>query len=147
MSDIKEANHSSERVGKYTCTRCGWKWTPRLNSPDPPHACARCRSAYWQSSPVSSRANLPTDPKWHAERDVVARRRRERHAARLRELETEFGIKPSPIDDQGAIAPAPAKDLRQPAAIGVAPWIRFNDPPPPGTASTPAADERNRAAK
>src|SRR6266852_1838432 len=123
------------KFGKYTCTRCGWKWTPRPNSPDPPRACARCRSAYWQSASVSSRANSPDNPKWQAERDVVARRRRERHVARMRELAAEFGIKPPPINDRGAILPA--KDPRQPAPIGVEPWVRFNDPPP-GPLSTPA---------
>src|SRR6266851_2921063 len=105
MSDIKQPNYLGN-VGKYACTRCGWKWTPRPNSPDPPHACARCRSAYWQTPPISSRANSPDNPKWQAERDVVARRRRERHMARLRELAAEFGIKPPPINDRGAILPA-----------------------------------------
>jgi len=105
MSDIKERNYSGQ-VGKYTCTRCGWKWTPRANSPDPPHACARCRTAYWQSAPVSSRANSPDDPKWQAERDSVARRKRERHLARLRELAAEFGLKPPPIDDDNEPAPS-----------------------------------------
>ena len=94
-----EPIQSDERTGKYTCMRCGWRWTPRPNSPDPPHACARCRSAYWQSAPVSSRANFPTDPKWRTESESAARRRRERRLARLRELAAEFGLTIPPGDD------------------------------------------------
>src|SRR6516162_3964229 len=52
MGNIMQPNHSAGNVGKYTCVRCGWNWTPRSNSPDPPRACARCRSAYWQSAPL-----------------------------------------------------------------------------------------------
>ena len=78
-----EPIQSDKGTGKHTCMRCGWRWTRRPNSPDPPHACARCRSA-WQSSPISSRANFPTNPKWQAERESVARRKRERHLARLK---------------------------------------------------------------
>jgi hypothetical protein len=100
-----EPSHSSETTGKYTCTRCGWRWTPRQNSPDPPRACARCRSAYWQRAPVSSRANSPDDPKWQAEREAVARRRQVRHRARLIELAAEFGFAPPPIGD--GFTPAP----------------------------------------
>ncbi len=105
MNDIKQPNYAGH-VGKYTCTRCGWKWTPRQNSPDPPHACARCRSAYWQSAPVSSHANAPNDPKWQAERDSVARRRRGRHLARLRQLAAEFGLTPPPIRDDNERTPS-----------------------------------------
>jgi hypothetical protein len=136
---------SAGKFGKYTCTRCGWKWTPRQNSPDPPHACARCRSVYWQSAPVSTRANWPNDPKWQAERDSVARRRQERHIARLRELATEFGLTPPPILDDLTIAPPVVtlpKEPSQPAVIAVDPRVRFNEPAssqlPPAPAIPPA---------
>lgn len=124
MSDIKEPNHSSGNVGIYTCTRCGWKWSPRPNSPNPPRACARCRSAYWQSAPLSSRANSPNDPKWQAERESVARRRQERHVARLRELVAEFGLKLPPDLDDLTIAPPVVplpREPSQPCVIAVDP--------------------------
>src|SRR6267154_3260982 len=117
--------YAAGKFGKYACTRCGWKWTPRGNCPDPPHACARCRTAYWQTPPMSSRANSPEDLKWREERDLVSRRRRERHLAKLRELAAEFELEPPPIEDRRAIPSAHV--LPQPAA----PWIdsrdRFND--------------------
>jgi len=65
-SEFKERSYSAGAAGKYVCSRCGWQWTPRQNSRDPPGACARCRSAYWQSTPVSCRANSPSDPRWRA---------------------------------------------------------------------------------
>jgi hypothetical protein len=99
MGNIMQPNHSAGNVGKYTCVRCGWNWTPRSNSPDPPRACARCRSAYWHSAPISSRANFPQDPKWQTESQSAARRRRERRFARLRELAAEFGLTIPPGDD------------------------------------------------
>ncbi len=149
MSDIKELNHSSGQVGKYTCTRCGWKWSPRPNSPDPPHACARCRSSYWQSAPVSSRANSPNDPKWQGERNAVARRKRERHLARLRELAAEFGLKPPPIGDDNEPAPcplpptpaipsAPRMSLSERLRRRIAEWEPNPEPtPPPGGPGQP----------
>ena len=123
---------------EYTCTRCGWRWTPRPNSPDPPRACARCRSAYWQSAPASSRANSPDNPKWQAERQSVARRRRERHLARLRELAAEFGLQPPPIVDELTIprpvVPAPMEP-HQPGVIAVDPKVCSNELTPPQLAS------------
>jgi hypothetical protein len=82
---------SAGQSGKYLCLRCGWRWSPRRGSPDPPKACARCRTAYWNSPPESARANRPNDPKWQAERDRMADRRRARHLARLKELTQELG--------------------------------------------------------
>ncbi len=125
---------SAGEFGKYTCTRCGWKWTPRPNSPDPPHACARCRSAYWQSAPISSRANSPNDPKWQAERDSVARRKRERHLARLRELAAEFGLKPPPIPDDNEPAPSqpvPRMSLSERLRRVTPQWEPNPEPTPP----------------
>ena len=136
MSD-QQPRYSAGQFGKYICTRCGWKWTPRPNSPDPPHACARCRSAYWQTPPVSSRANSPDNPKWQAERDVVARRKRERHMVRLRQLAKEFGLIPPPIDDRGVVVRV--KDAPHPAPVAVDLRVRFNDTAPPKPASPPAA--------
>ncbi len=104
--------YSAGKFGQYTCTRCGWKWTPRAGCPDPPWACARCRTAYWQTTPRSSRANSPDDPKWQAQRELVARRRRERHLAKLTELAAELGLQLPPIGD----AITATKGLRQPAA-------------------------------
>jgi hypothetical protein len=77
---------SAGQSGKYLCLRCGWRWSPRCGSPDPPNACARCRSHYWNTPPESARANRPDDPKWLAERDTLAHRRRTRHLARLKGL-------------------------------------------------------------
>jgi len=104
-SEHKERSCSAGVTGKYVCSRCGWKWTPRANSPDPPRACARCRSAYWQSTPVSCRANLPSDPKWRAESQSVAQRRQKRHLTRLKELAGEFGFALPPIRDDLGFAP------------------------------------------
>ena len=92
-------------AGKYSCTRCGWRWTPRTNSPDPPRACARCRSAYWQSMPVSSRANSPSDPKWRTESQSVAHRRQKRHLTRLKGLAAEFGFALAPTRYDLSVAP------------------------------------------
>jgi hypothetical protein len=129
-----EPSHSAETTGKYTCTRCGWRWTPRPNSPDPPRACARCRSAYWQSAPVTSRANSPGDPKWQAERESVTRRRQRRHLERLRQLAAEFNLKPTPVlDGPGtalSLVPA-AKEPNQPSVFPVDPRVHFNEPPSP----------------
>lgn len=86
---------------KYLCLRCGWRWSPRHGSLDPPTSCAHCRSAYWNSPPESSRANCPDDPRWKAERDILANRRRARHLARLKELARELGS-----DAQELVKPA-----------------------------------------
>ena len=96
-SELKERSYSAGVAGKYVCSRCGWRWTPRTNSPDPPRACARCRSAYWQSTPVSCRANSPSDPNWCVESQSVARRRQKRHLTRLKELAAEFGFALPPV--------------------------------------------------
>jgi hypothetical protein len=119
-------SHSAGNVGKYTCMRCGWRWTPRLNAPDPPRACARCRSAYWQSAPLSSRANFPQDPKWQAERESVARRR---HLQRLRELAAEFNLKPTPVIDGPGIGLSlvPATEPSQPSMLRVNPRAHANE--------------------
>jgi hypothetical protein len=92
---------SAGQSGKYLCLRCGWRWSPRRGSPDPPNACARCRTAYWSSPPHSARANRPDDPRWKAERDILAGRRRARHFARLKELTHELGS-----DTQQLVKPA-----------------------------------------
>jgi hypothetical protein len=146
---LVEQSNSAGRTGKYSCTRCGWAWTPRLNSPDPPRACARCRSAYWHSAPASSRANTPNDPKWQVERESIARRKRERHLTRLKELAAEFGLKLPPVLNNLTIAPpiVPVqREFPQPAAIAVDPRVRFNEPVPPPldpTASSPPAPRRS----
>lgn len=113
MSNVR-LKYVSGRSGRYTCTRCGWKWTPRAGCPDPPRGCARCRSGYWRVAPTSARANSPEDPKWQAERDLVSRRRRQRHLVRLRELAAEFSLQPPPIENGRAVPSAPG--VPQPAA-------------------------------
>jgi len=80
----------SERSGKYLCLRCCWRWSARPGFPDPPTACSHCRSAYWNAPPATVRANRPDNPKWKAERDAKADRRRARHLARLKELAQEL---------------------------------------------------------
>jgi hypothetical protein len=156
-NEPKERGGSVGVVGKYLCSRCGWRWTPRPNSPDPPRACARCRSAYWQSAPVSSRANSPDDPKWLAERESVAGRKQKRHLARLRELAAEFGLEPPPIGN--GIAQAPVFPLRNKLSrsdsISVDTRLRFNHPaatqpaPAPSIPATPqlSLSERLRRAR
>jgi hypothetical protein len=84
----------AERSGKYLCLRCGWRWSSRAGLPDPPNACSHCRSAYWNVPPASVRANRPDDPRWKAERDAKADRRRARHLARLKVLARELGKDP-----------------------------------------------------
>ena len=118
---------SAGNVGKYAGTRCGWRWTPRTNSPDLPRACARCRSAYWQSTPVSSRANFPSDAKWRVESQSVAQRRQKRHLTRLKELAAEFGFAPPPIPDDLA---TPVFPLPQESSQPADPWLHFNEPVP-----------------
>jgi hypothetical protein len=149
MSNLKQPNHSAGNVGKYTCMRCGWRWTPRPSSPDPPRACARCRSAYWQSSPISSRANKPTDLKWQLERESVARRKRERHLARLKELAAEFGFDSPPIRDDltfGSPAFRVPKELSRLGVEAGGPSVRFREcvPSPPAPAPSPAVPQAPR---
>lgn len=147
MNDIKQPNYAGH-FGKYTCTRCGWKWSPRPNSPDPPRACARCRSAYWQSVPVSSRANSPNDPKWQAERGSVARRKRERHLARLRELAAEFGLKPPPIPHDNE--PTPSQPAPAPRSLSLSERLhremaQWEPNPEPSLPSGPGQPTRGMA--
>jgi hypothetical protein len=128
-----EPIQSDKRTGKYTCMRCGWRWTPRPNSPDPPHACARCRSAYWQGPPVTSHANSPQDPKWRTESQSAARRRRQRRLAKLRELAAEFGVALPPIRDDVTFGPpafrVPTELSRRGVEAG-GPRVGFNEPAP-----------------
>jgi hypothetical protein len=135
MISDNRPKYAAGKSGKYTCTRCGWKWTPRVGCPDPPRACARCRSAYWQTAPMSSRANSPEDSKWHADRDLVARRRRERHLAKLRELAAEFGLEPPPIEDVDTMHPAEYPP--RPAAPSIELRDRFNERVPAQQVSGP----------
>jgi len=57
-------------------------------------------------SPESVRANRPDDPRWKAQRDANADRRRARHLARLKELAHELGpnavtpVKPAPLQPE-----------------------------------------------
>jgi hypothetical protein len=81
----------AEGPGKCLCQRCGWRWSPRPGFPEPPTACSHCRSAYWNAPPASARANRPDDPRWKAERNAKADRRRAQHLARLKELAHELG--------------------------------------------------------
>jgi hypothetical protein len=129
-SEHKELSWSAGVSGKYVCSRCGWRWTPRTNSPDPQRACARCRSAYWQSTPVSCRANSPSDPKWRTESQSVARRRQRRHLTRVKELAAEFGFDLS-------FAP-PVFPLPQGSSQPAEPRLHFNEPVPSGQNSVPA---------
>jgi hypothetical protein len=90
---------STEAVSKCTCRRCGWSWTSRSRSPVLPRACARCRSAYWQTAPTSARGNTPDKPKWQAQRDFVEERKRVRRLARLRTGAAELGFRLVPVDN------------------------------------------------
>jgi hypothetical protein len=144
---------SDERTGKYSCTRCGWRWTPRPNSPDVPRACARCRSAYWQSAPLSSRANFPNDPKWQAESQSAGRRRREQCFRRLRELAAEFGLTVLPIRDDLTFGPPvvwrPSVSSSPGSYIQVAPpptprTPGRHDPSAPPASGTPTLEEFRR---
>jgi len=128
-SELKERSCSAGVAGKYVCSRCGWRWTPRTNSPDPPRACARCRSAYWQSTPVSCRANSPSDLKWRAESQSVAQRRQKRHLTRLKELAAEFGFALSPIRDDLS-ATLPVFPLTQESSQPADPRSHSNEPVP-----------------
>jgi hypothetical protein len=136
-SEHKEQSYSAGVAGKYACSRCGWKWTPRMNSPDPPRACARCRSAYWQSTPVSCRANSPSDPKWRAESQSVARRRQGRHLTRLKELAAEFGFALPLIRGDLSFAP-PVFPLPQESSQPAEPRLNINEPLPSRENSVPA---------
>jgi hypothetical protein len=132
---------STEAVSKCTCRRCGWSWTSRSRSPDLPRACARCRSAYWQTAPTSARGNTPDNPKWHAQREVAEGRKRARRLARLRFGAAEFGFKLVPVDNPNIRTRAPE---RQPAVGIPSRSIRFAEPEgnesprPPAPSPTPA---------
>ena len=135
-NEFNERSCSVGVAGKYACSRCGWRWTPRTNSPDPPRACARCRSAYWQSTPVSSRANLPSNPKWREESQSVAQRRQKRHFTRLKELAAEFGFALSPTRYDRSVAP-PVLPLPQESSQPVE-SRPLDEPVPSGQNSVPA---------
>jgi hypothetical protein len=128
-SEFKERSYSAGVAGKYVSSRCGWRWTPRTNSPDPPRACARCRSAYWQSTPVSCRANSHSDPKWRAESQSVARRRQKRRLTRLNELAAKFGFALSPVCNDFTFAP-PVFPLPQETSQPADPRLNINEPVP-----------------
>ena len=98
----RNASDSVNASGRYTCIRCGWTWSPRPKSPDPPRACARCRSAYWQTAPTSCRGNRPDNPKWQAQRELVEGRKRARRLARLRSRAAELGFRLVPVDNPSA---------------------------------------------
>jgi hypothetical protein len=102
---------SAGQSGRYLCLPCGWRWSPRRGSPDPPKACSRCRSAYWNSPPKSARANRPDDAKWKAERDTLANRRRARHLALLKELAQEFGPDASAMAVKPTLLPPDTEEL------------------------------------
>jgi len=102
---------SDGQSGKYLCLRCGWRWSPRRGSPDPPNACSRCRSHYWNTPPDSARANRPDDPKWKAERDTLANRRRARHLVRLKELLGELAPNGSSVVVKPTLLPPDAEEL------------------------------------
>ena len=140
--DVKGPNRGQRNPGKYTCYRCGWRWSPRPNSPDPPRACARCRSAYWQSAPVSPRANSPDDPKWQRERESIARRKQKRDLKRLQELAAEYGLEPPPI--RNGLAQAPVfhlpNELSRHASISVDTRARFTRPAPTPVAPDTSTD-------
>ena len=74
------------RRGAYLCLRCGWDWSPRIGAPDPPHNCARCRSSYWDTPPVSARAAHPNQPsrQWAVTDSWRESRKRSRYLERLR---------------------------------------------------------------
>jgi hypothetical protein len=133
-SELKERSYSARVAGKYLCSRCGR--TPRNNSPDPPRACARCRSAYWQSTSASCRANSPSEPKWRAESQSVAKRKQRRHLTRLKELAAAFGFALPPARGDlglGPVFPLP-QDSSQPAELR----LNINEPVPSGQGSVPA---------
>ena len=117
---------SAGQSGKYLCLRCGWRWSPRRGSPDPPKACSRCRSHYWNTPPESARANRPDDPKWQAERDTLADRCHARHLARLRELVRELApdaakpVKSTPIPPEAGELPLRGDELAKIVLIDVA---------------------------
>lgn len=113
LRTTRDAGHqcSAGQSGKYLCLRCGWRWSPRRGSPDPPNACARCRTAYWNTPPESTRANRPDDPKWKVERDALANRRSTRHLARLKELAREFGPDASAVVVKPTLLPPDAEEL------------------------------------
>jgi hypothetical protein len=96
--NARNASDSVNASGRYSCTRCGWTWGPRPNSPKPPRACARCRSAYWQSAPTSARGNTPDNPKWQAQRESAEARRQGRRLARLSSRAAELGFRLVPIN-------------------------------------------------
>jgi hypothetical protein len=144
MRERTECVSEAGVAGKYVCSRCGWRWTPRTNSPDPPRACARCRSAYWQSTPVSCRANSPSDPKWRVEGQSVARRRQKRRLTRLKELAAEFGFALPPV--RGDLGLGPVFPLPQGSSQPAEPRSHSNEPVPAPRRSLAEELHRLRAA-
>jgi hypothetical protein len=136
----RQPDSSTEAVRKCTCSRCGWKWSPRSNSPDPPRACARCRSAHWQTAAANARGNTPDNPKWQAQRELAEARKRDRRLARLRSWAAELGFRLVPVD----VPNARTAVLERQPPVGAPPHsVRFAEPeqterPCPPSPSPPA---------
>jgi hypothetical protein len=127
---------STEAARKCTCTRCGWSWIPRSKSADPPRACARCRTSYWQTAPTSARGNTPDNPKWGAQREWVEERKGARRLARLRSRAAELGFRLVAVNCPSIRTRVPE---RQPTVGVPADSIRFAEPEPTeGPAAPPA---------
>lgn len=139
----RNASDSVNASGRYTCIRCGWTWSPRPKSLDPPRACARCRSAYWQTAPTSCRGNRPDNPKWQAQRESAEGRSRAKRVARLRLRAAELDFRLVPVDNPSART----RILEGQPSVGVPPHsVRFAEPeqtvrpcPPAPAPPTPPA--------
>lgn len=86
------------RGGAHLCLHCGWDWNHAPGSPDPPHACARCRSTYWDTPPRLRHSSRPTDEhrQWRLTKVWRDSRRRTLLLDRIRRAIDELGGAESP---------------------------------------------------
>lgn len=117
------------RPGRNLCLRCGYRWSARAGSPDPPKTCAWCNSAYWNEPAKTPRGRRPENTDWKAEASAKADRYKVRardHAIR-RAQEVLAQMKA-----EGLLPTTTESGVRTSASVqGPGPVSRSVLPPPP----------------
>lgn len=92
------SDHEAQQLRGYDparlnhCERCGYDWPTASGRMHPPKACARCRSAYWQTLPENpDRSNTPNDRRWDTKVSRTKERRKQRLIRKLLEIIAELG--------------------------------------------------------
>lgn len=148
------SDHEAQQLRGYDparlnhCERCGYDWPTASGRMHPPKACARCRSAYWQTLPENpDRSNTPNDRRWDTKVSRTKERRKQRLIRKLLEIIAELGpeailatqsrpemkdflelaVERARLADAGRVAGADAGRIPRPPRPAI--------PPPPGMVS------------